>query len=198
MIEKTLYVSYSYSRNVERNMTVLGWKLKDKIIATYKRNMKVITNSYPFDYKNEGIHELDYEIEEKDYEDNKEKIENYFTLIEQEFIAPIKYKFCLPIIIVSTAVLVYFTFILLWILTLEGGPFNNSLWAYIVYVITFGQADNVVVPTIVILILNGLFIIVPLILIIVFSIIFNKKKKKFNEIISFNEDLENNKNNVYL
>lgn len=198
MIEKTLYVSYSYSKSVERKMTVLGWKLKDKKTATYKRNMKVITNSYPFDYKNEGIHELDYEIEEKDYEDNKEKIDNYFALIEQEFIAPIKYKFCLPIIIVSTAVLVFSTFILLWILTLEGGPFNNSMWAYIVYVITFGQADSVFVPTIVILILNGLFIIVPLILIIIFSAIFNKKKKKFNEIISFNEDLKNKKNNVFL
>ena len=79
--------------------------------------------------------------------------------------------------------------LLIFISTLPGGTSSNSGWAYFVYVISFGQAQDVQTPTIVIYVLLSLTAAIALTAVIVFSILFAKRKKRAKEAMLYNEDL---------
>lgn len=192
-MEKTLYVISSFATQIKRDMELLGWKVVGEKPVLYTRRMKVICDSYRPELKTESIYEIRFFLEDAAYETRQKETEEYLQLMEEPFQRPAKYRFCLPIIIASTAMFFFMAFCILWILTLPGGPFHNGGWAYIVYILTLGLAPDVVVPTIVILVILGLAVLISLSAAIVFLVLLQKKKKQSQMIFARNEELAEKK-----
>ena len=192
-MEKALYVISSFAPQIQRDMELLGWKVVGQKPVLLTRRMKVICDSYRPELKTESIYEIRFFLEDDAYEVRQKETEEYLQLMEEPFQRPAKYRFCLPIIIASTAMFFFMAFCILWILTLPGGPFQNGGWAYIVYILTLGLAPDVVVPTIVILVILGLAVLISLSAAIVFLVLLQKKKKQSRAISARNEELAEKK-----
>ena len=192
-MEKTLYVISSFAPQVKRDMGLLGWTLLQETPILYQRRMKLISDRYRPDYRDESIYALRFSMDDEVYQTREKETAEYLQLMEEPFTRPSRYRFCIPILIASTFLFFWMAIILLWIFSLPEGPFHNGMWAYIVFVLTLGLAQDVVVPTIVILVSLGLTASVGLAGAIVFAILLAKKKKQSQQIAIQNEELAKKK-----
>ena len=190
MREETFFVTYSFSGKVRADMAALGFGLAETKPVAFRRGMKVISEAYRPGYGNESIYEMRFTIDETRFEMNKERIEDYLTLLNERFHPVTRYKFCIPIIIAGSVVFAYTGLILLWILTLPGGPTTNGGWAYFVYVITFGTTNDLQGVTTVLIVLMGLTAAIGLGAAIAFAIVLAKRRKRSKQVIRHNEELE--------
>ena len=133
-MEKILHVVYPFHLRVQENMEHLGFVLKDSKSVNYKRGMNVISDSTN-SFKGSAIYKMTFEIDDNEYENNKSEIDEYIAILEKRYLSYKKYKFCIPIIIVSSIE----AFVLgIWLLfiVLSGGPLHDNMWIFLVYVLS--------------------------------------------------------------
>ena len=189
----TIYAIDDCYRSVQRDLTMWGYKLVDMRPVFYQRNMKLIQTDCAWDLRRATIYEMRFEIEEDSYSQHKEEIESYLSLMKEPFHRLPRYSFCGKLVIVFIAALLFFTFFTLWLAFAHGGPMKNSLWAYTLYVISFGLLPDILIPTIVFFVALGIGILGTIVGIVVFSLLGKRKKKAYDEAIAFNEALREKK-----
>ena len=188
MNEKILHVVYPFHAKVIDNMTYLGYELKGDEVVRYSRRMNVISDET--NIANKAIHKLVFTIEEDKYNQNKDNIDNYLNVLEEKYKGMKRYKFCIPIIIVSSYFFISTAF-LIGLFIQAGGPHQCSPWVYILYVLSFGFGNEIYfwIMTILVYIAGA----ICLGAIIFFSIKMGMAKKYNNEAIIYNDELSKKK-----
>ena len=184
-MEKILHVVYPFHSRVKENMEHLGFLLKESKSVNYRRGMNVISDTTNT-FKGSAIFKMTFEIEDSEYENNKSEIDEYIDILEKRYLPLKKYRFCIPIIIISS-IEAFVLGIWLSFVMLQGGPLNDNMWIFLVYTLFFGWATNETV-----LIMFYLFVAVFVICLgatIAFSIVMGVSKNKNKKINLLNDEL---------
>ena len=188
MYEKILHVVYPFHAKVIDNMTYLGYELKVDEVVRYSRRMNVISDDNYL--ANKAIHKLVFTIDDDKYDQNKEEIDNYLAILEERYKGMKRYKFCIPIIIVSSYFFINTAF-LIGLFIQAGGPLQCSPWVYILYVLSFGFGNEIYFWIMTILVYIAAAICLGAI--IFFSIKIGIAKKYNNNAIIYNDELSKKK-----
>ena len=197
-MEKTVYVIDDLSRSIQRDMAVFGWKLLSIRPVAYRRGMKVIMDQLPKDLRLQTIYEIVFSIEEEPYSKNKEAFDSYLSLMEEPFRRLPRYSMFRTFLMLCIIFFVFFSLSTLSLAFAYGGPLNNPTWAIWVAIMTFGLMQDLYVPTVIAFVMLGIGIMAMLAGIIVFSLLWKRKKKAYDEAVSYNEALEEKKRQAFI